>query len=156
MTAPVEPTALDRALTALRLLVKSFFPALVYWIVHEYSVEESDGLTFSGRPTDPNFSPPLPVGVPYSPALAGAYSVVPKGTLAYVGFANADPSKPFLHHFGPAATSTETVVDAGTVKIGDGYARIVREGDTYTIGTATGPITFVSTPDLNGPSKGKA
>lgn len=136
-----EPTALDRALAALRMLVKSFFPALVYWITHEYAVEESDGRTFSGRPTDPTFSPQIPVGVPYSPALAGAYSVVPKGTLAYVAFANADPSKPFLVRFAAGATSTTTTIDATDgitlggsstlVTLGSGRVALAIGAETY-------------------------
>lgn len=156
MSPPVAPTALDRTLVSLRALVLSFLPALKYWIVHEYSVHESDGATFSGLPTDATFSPQLPTRVPYAPALAGATCIVPQGTLAYVGFANADPSKPYLVRFGAGATSTTTTIDAGTVNIGDGFARIVREGDVYTVGVATGPITFVSTTDTNGPTKGRA
>lgn len=156
MSAFVPPTPLDRAAAALRIFVASVFPQALYWIVHEYAVTESDGATFSGKPTDPSFSPPLPQRVPYAPALAGASCVVHAGTLAYVGFANADPGKPFLVRFGAGASSTTTTIDAGTVNIGDGYARIVREGDVYTVGAATGPITFVSTTDPNGPTKGKA
>lgn len=142
MSAP--PTTLDRTLAAMRALVKTFFPQLVYWIVHEYSVYESDGLTFSGLPTDANFSPQLPTRVPYAPSLAGSYSVVPQGTLAYVGFANADPSKPYLVRFGAGSTSTVTAIDAAAINLGTAEARLVREGDLYQIGTTAGPITFLA------------
>jgi len=168
MTVPAQPTPLDRTMEALRALILSVFPALKYWVVHEYAVIECDGLTFSGQPTDADFSPALPTAVPYAPALAGAYSVVPIGTLAYVGFANADPSKPYLVRFTANATSTTTTIDAGTVNvgpgasavnIGDGFAAIVREGDSYTAtgivpGTIT--LTLLTTLDPNGPTKGKA
>lgn len=120
MSAIVSPTALDRMLAALRLLVRNFFPALTYWIVHEYAVEESDGTTFSGLPTDAGFSPALPTRVPYAPSLAGSSCVVPIGTLAYVGFANADPSKPFLVRFGAGASATQVGLAGG----GPGLARV--------------------------------
>lgn len=172
MSAPVEPTALDRALHAFRVLVRSVFPMAVYWIVHEYSVAESDGLTFSGTPTDATFSPQLPVRVPYSPALAGSSSVVPAGTLAYVGFANADPSKPFLVRFGAGATSTSTTIDAtssmaigasagavtiagGDVTDATGLGRVVRYGDPIVFG-APGPGTVSPGLVLNHFSKVKA
>jgi hypothetical protein len=163
MTAPVAATPLDRAAAALRAFIVSVFPQALYWITHEYSVQESDGTTFTGTPTDATFSPPLPVRVPYAPALAGAVSTVPAGTLAYVGFANADPGKPFLVRFGPGATSTTTTVDAGTVNVGPTASsvvlagasavstspttaaserRVVCYGDPVVIGLSTGTITL--------------
>lgn len=166
MSAVQSATAADRALSAFRRLVATVFPGFLYALVHEYAVAESDGLTFSGTPTDPDFSPPLPTGVPYAPSLAGSSCVVPVGTLAYVGFANADPGKPYLVRFAQV-TPTSTAVDAsGTVTVGaSGTAvvlgapttpqRFAREGDTYTLGTATGVLTFVSTPQASGSTKGK-
>lgn len=130
MTTPVQPTDRDRFLAALRKLVLHALPALKYWIVHEYIVVASDGVTFSGTPTDPDFSPALPVGVPYAPALAGTYSVVPAGCYAYVGFANADPSKPYLVRFGNLATSSQTVIAASAVALaGTSGVALARVGD---------------------------
>jgi hypothetical protein len=148
MTTPAQPTDLDRFLAALRKLVLHALPALKYWIVHEYLVVESDGVTFSGTPTDPDFSPALPVGVPYAPALAGSYSVVPVGTLAYVGFANADPSKPYLVRFGALATSTQTVLAASAVALAGTSGAAVARVDDFVArlfqNTATG-IVYAST-----------
>ena len=155
MTALSEPTNLDRGMRAFRALVSSVFPAARYWIVHEYTVHESDGMTFSGLPTDAEFSPQLPTRVPYSPALAGSYSVVPQGTLAYVGFANADPSKPYLVRFG-STLPTSTVIDvaAGSVvTVGDPTHTtnaVACVGNTASLGTLTAmagvtPVTFTWT-----------
>lgn len=164
MTAPAQATAADRALSAFRRLVSSVFPGFVYALVHEYSVAESDGTTFSGTPTDPTFSPQLPTGVPYAPSLAGSSCIVPVGTLAYVGFANADPAKPYLVRF-QQVTPTSATVDASALSLGPTAGatigtpttpqRFAREGDVYTLGTATGPLTFVSTPQPSGPTTGK-
>lgn len=157
-------SATDRAMGAFRKLVLSVYPAAIYWIVHEYSVVTSDGLTFSGRPTDESFSPALPTNVPYAPALAGTSSIVPAGTLAYVGFANADPSKPYLVRFG-SGLPTDTTIDAtDTISIGldaskiflggttvatapttaAAERRVVCYGDNLSVGSAAGPITLVS------------
>lgn len=162
MTAP---TTLDRTVGALRALVLSFLPQLVYWIVHEYRVEESDGATFSGTPTDASFSPQLPTQVPYSPALAGSSCVVPVGTLAYVAFANADPSRPVLVRFAATLPTSATIDATGKVTIAPSSGavtgsptapqRFAREGDFYSLGLATGPLTFVSSPQASGPTTGK-
>lgn len=152
MSAP--PTSLDRALAAFRALVKSVIPQAIYWIVHEYSVVESDGLTFSGLPTDAAFSPQLPTRVPYAPALAGATCVVPQGTLAYVGFANADPSKPYLVRFGVSAVPgapggvlpTSVAIDADAIGLGAASNTVVREGDQISLdigGPTPGRISFI-------------
>jgi hypothetical protein len=165
MSTPVATDPADRALAALRALVKLFLPQLVYWIVHEYRVVASDGVTFSGQPTD-GFSPQLPTNVPYAPALAGTSCVVPAGTLAYVGFANADSSKPYLVRFGNGATSSVTAIDATSeVDVGASASkvvlanastvltspataatqrRVVCYGDTLSVGSSSGPITLVS------------
>lgn len=146
MTAPASADAQDRALAAFRGLVLSVYPAAVYWLTHEYAVAESDGATFSGTPTDATISPQLPTRVPYAPSLAGASCVVPVGTLAYVGFANADPSKPFLVRFGAGSTSTAVSLAAGTVtlSIGGELKHVVCYGDNITVpvggGAAAGPI----------------
>lgn len=177
MSAPSPISALDRSLVAFRSLVLSVHPEAVYWITHEYLVVESDGRTFSGTPTDPKFSPPLPTHVPYSPALAGASCVVPPGTLAYVAFANADASKPFLVRFGPGSLVTPglptgVTVDAasavvngatvpGVITVGasadavnaataHGYA--LRDGDVVTFNGFTGPVAFSIAGTPGGPT----
>jgi len=173
MSATVQPTDEDRLLRAFRKLVQSFFPQSIYWYVHEYTVIESDGATFSGLPTDTDFSPQLPVRVPYAPSLAGSQCVVPQGTLAHVVFINGDGNRPRCVGFDlplPLRVQdlpTSTTVDAsGSLKVGPSASvvvvgdpttpqRFAREGDVYTLGLASGPLTFVSTTQLSGPTKGE-
>lgn len=169
MSAP--PVSLDRTIDAMRRLVLSFFPSAVYWIVHEYSVAESDGTAFSGLPTDATFSPALPTRVPYAPSLAGSSCVVPVGTLAYVGFANADPSKPYLVRFGPGLATSTTIDATDTIAVGPsasevdlaggnvtdaggGAGRVVRYGDPIVFGVP-GPGTVSAGAVLNHFSKVK-
>lgn len=146
MTAAAQATDLDRALSAFRRLVVSVYPAAVYWIVHEYVVAESDGATFSGTPTDPSFSPALPTQVPYAPSLAGSYSVVPAGVLAYVGFANGDPSKPYLVRFGAGVTASSVSLASAPVATSPADAaaerRVVCYGDLVQLGSTAGPMTL--------------
>lgn len=163
MTTFVAPTGQDRALAAFRKLVLSVIPAARYWVTHEYSVASSDGITFSGTPTDATFSPALPVGVPYAPALAGAYAVVPVGTLAYVGFANADPAKPYLVRFAMGAPTATTIDASASVNVGASATavvlanaspvatspstaaserRVVCYGDSIVVGLTAGAITL--------------
>lgn len=169
MTAPVQATHTDRALSAFRRLVLSVYPAAIYWLTHEYAVVESDGLTFSGQPTDPTFSPALPTQVPYAPALAGSSCIVPVGALAYVAFANGDPCKPFLVRFAQILPSS-AIVDASVLTIGPTAGatigrptvptKLVREGDTYTaVGSVPGTVVLtLLTPNviqLSGPTTAK-
>ncbi len=166
MTIPIKPTDADRLLRAFRKLITSCMPQLVYWIAHEYTVIESDGTTFSGLPTDADFSPQLPTRVPYAPSLAGSQCVVPQGTLAHVVFVNADASKPRCVGFDLPSVPTSATVDASAslvlgptsdqirvggsdnaVLVARADATVLRDGDTVSIspGNMSGPVTGVIT-----------
>lgn len=161
------PTPIDRSLAAFRTLVLSVIPQAVYWIVHEYSVVDSDGATFSGRPTDAAFSPDLPTRVPYSPSLAGSSCVVPAGTLAYVGFANGDGGKPYLVRFGSGLPTSSTVDATGSVNVGASASKVLAgsatrwalgDGDVVTFNGFTGPIVWnaAGTPSGATPAPGQS
>lgn len=163
MTAAASPTPLDRAAAAFRALVRAFGiitadSPLALTCVHEYAVTSSDGATFTGNPTDPTFSPPLPVGVPYAPALAGSTCIVPAGTLAYVGFANADPAKPFMIRFGAGSMATSTAINgtASSPKAARAGDFVVRLGlgaggvPSYSVSTSS-PYTWNAIPSGSGP-----
>jgi hypothetical protein len=164
-----EPTTDDRTLDAFRKLVRNEDPRRTYQGLHEYAVQRADAATFDGLPTDPTFSPQLPTGVPYRPALAGSSCVPTAGTLAYVAFANQDPSKPILVAFGPTLPSEATVDATGTVAIGPsadtvelaggnvtdltgGVGRVVRYGDPIVF-SAPGPGTITAGAVVNHFSK---
>jgi hypothetical protein len=113
--------------------------------------------------------PDLP-DVPAWPSLAGSTHTPQLSSLVVVDFLDGNPATPRVCAYeGPAGAAwkpTGTTIDAtGTIAIGpsatliaigDGYERIVREGDTYSLGAASGVLTFVSTPSPDGPSKGTA
>lgn len=140
MTQPAPVTPLDRTLRAFRALVASVFPTLLYYATWEYQVARADGSTFDGSPTEQGLPLPSLVGVPYRGSLAGSTCVPVVGTLAYVAFANGDPSKPVLIAFGPcppasgpaSALPTAIRLDAETVTVGDPAVSppgVVRIGD---------------------------
>lgn len=136
---------------AFRSLVASVFPTLLFYATWEYQVEEADGSTFSGSPTEQGLPLPSLVGVPYRCALAGTTCVPTPGTLAYVAFANGDPSKPILIAFGPCppasgpqdAAPSAIRIDATSVTVGDpaGNPKAVgRVDDEVAIGFLSGAV----------------
>lgn len=160
------PTAADRTLDAMRRLVRTFFPALVYLGRYRYTVHSATASTFDGTPVNPDVAPQLPTGVPYALALAGSSCVPVAGTIAHVQFADGDPGQPVCVGFEGAVVPSAATVDAtAPVAVGPtGGAvtgspttpsRYAREGDIYTLGLSTGPLTFVSTPQPSGPTQGK-
>jgi hypothetical protein len=140
---------------SIRRKVAEWFPALVYGYPRTYRVGavQSDGRLDLDPPQDAPHLPPLARVEVWG--LGGAKVKPRPGSLVAVCFRDANPARPYVHALQPLAlsTPTETTISADTVKVGDGFARAVREGDTYTLGTATGVLTFVSTPDTNGASK---
>lgn len=161
MTQPLPPTTADRLLRAFRSLVASVFPNLLYFATWEFQVQRADGSTFDGSPTEQGLPLPALVGVPYRGSLAGSTCNPAPGTLAYVTFANGDPSRPILVAFGQTK-ATSTTIDGSTVAVGPGASvvelaggsdllfpsavtgRVVRYGDLVSIPVsgvvAAGPI----------------
>ena len=143
-----DPTPNDRSLDAFRKLVRAEDPLRTYQGLHEYAVQSADATTFDGTPTDATFSPALPTRVPYRPALAGSSCVPANGTLAYVMFANSNPSKPVLVGFGPTLPLTVGINAVGAIALGDPddlvptLGAVIREGDTVLVGAVAGPISI--------------
>ena len=165
MTQPAPITPADRLLRAFRSLVASVFPNLLYFATWEFQVQRADGSTFDGSPTEQGLPLPSLVGVPYRGSLAGSTCVPVAGTLAYVTFANGDPSRPILVGFGPcppasgpsSALPSATRIDATVVTVGDPAAAstkpVARVGDSTDSGSmtalanlTTGVVTFTYTP----------
>ena len=59
MSEPVQPTALDRLLTALRLLISAELPQLTYFGTYEYSIQSNSGSTVDIAPVDTTVSSAL-------------------------------------------------------------------------------------------------
>ena len=133
-----DPSTLDRAMTSLRRLIRNEDPTRTWQAIYEYRVTSFDGLYVSGVPTDTTNTPPLPNGVPYTPSLGSATATIPDGTLCYVFFANGDPTRPRVMAF--ASPSGGPVSAGETVGSGSDTGRVVRYGDSVTIGLATGPV----------------
>lgn len=107
------PTASDRTMVALRALMRAEDPQRVPAGIWEYQVQGATSTTFDGSPTEQNFPLPPVVGVPYRSSFAGATCTPTQGTLAYVAFANQDPTRPILIAFGPT-TPVAMSLDANT------------------------------------------
>jgi hypothetical protein len=146
-----DPTTNDRTLDAFRLLVRNEDPVRTYQGLHEYAVQRADASTFDGAPTDPDYSPALPTQVPYRPALAGSSCVPTVGTLAYVMFANSNPSKPVLVAFGPTLPTSATVDATGIVEIGPTAEAVHLAGGNVTLTDGTGRVVRYGDPIVFGP-----
>lgn len=151
MTQPATPTARDRIMRAFRSLVRAEDPNRSYGFgPYEYQVQSATSTTFDGSPTEQNFPLPPLVGVPYRPSIAGATCTPTAGTLAYVAFANADPSKPILICFGPTTPEQVSIDATGNVNLGNATHAVIRESDQILItgvvnvvgGTVSGTVSF--------------
>jgi hypothetical protein len=99
--------------------------------------------------------------------LGGALSLPPAGTACVVVFRDARESRAVVVGFAPGVADYVTVDAAGKLLVGPSVgdsvvlgkptapARFAREGDVYSLGTASGPLTFVSTAQPSGPTKGE-
>lgn len=150
MTQVAGPTLTDRLTAAFRVLIRAEDPNRDYRGVWEYIVQATDGVTCDLAPTDTTIPhPPLPkivmrVGIP------GCVSKPSKGSLAYVTFANGDPSKPYVVGYdgtkaqqiningtSPAAARTNDAVNAGYVVVAASGAA----GGPYFVAVGT-PIVY--------------
>lgn len=139
-----NPTAADRTLDAMRRLVRTFFPALVYLGRYRYTVHSATASTFDGTPVNPDVAPQLPTGVPYALALAGSSCIPVAGTIAHVMFADGDPGQPVCVGFETTGGSTTTAIDAGAINLGAALGTVVRQGDTISIASVP-PVAGIIT-----------
>lgn len=144
-------TRADGPFTRIMRKVGETFPQLVYGHPRTYVVGavQTDGRLDLDPPVDAPHLPPLSRVEVWG--LGGA-KVKPRiGSLAAVAFRDANPSRPYVHALEPLANSTptETSIDADAVKLGDGAAPVVREGDKIAIDMTPGPtlgtISFIGT-----------
>ncbi len=136
------PTTSDRAMAALRAIVRAEDPRRLYHGLYEYAVASADGATFDGTPVDPSAAPRLPRRVPYRPSLAGSTCVPKPGALAIVAFVNGDPSRPVCLGFDATAPASVTMT-GDAVDIGPALGPATRYGDAVAIDPITGVLSFV-------------
>jgi hypothetical protein len=89
--------------------------------------------------------------------LGGALAFPVVGAAVVVHFRDAKETRPIILGFAPG-TPVKVVVSATTeIDMGAGAAPVAREGGAYTLGTASGVLTFVpAAPPFDVPSKVKA
>lgn len=123
MSEPVQPTALDRLLTAIRLIIRAELPQLTYFGTYEYSIQSNSGSTVDIAPVDTTVSLPSMNGVPLISSLQGQV-VVPNTGLCRVRFINGDPSQPIV--VGIVSLPSSTTIDAtGQLSIGPSASKVV-------------------------------
>ena len=139
MTAPVQPTPLDRLLTSVRNLIRSEFPAYTYLGVWEYTIQGVNSSTgaIDADPVDTTIPLPVLAGIPLkSPILAEQAVQATRGSLCLIEFINADPTRPNVVSIG--ATIFEGTIDAAqTVNLGPSAGQVQ-------LGFATSPIARMS------------
>lgn len=130
MSAPVPPSASDRLLNALRMLIRGEVPQLSFYGIYEYTIQSAGGTTISCTPADTTQSLPSLANVPIRTSVTGEKVTVPAsavGSRCLIAFVNADPTRPVcigVDSFPgalPAARLTDTVVAgifAGTITSG--------------------------------------
>lgn len=141
---------------AIRRMTREDFPEIAFSFPRTYVVQNvrSDGRLDLIPPPD---APELPILPAVDQWLPGIRLTPNVGDQVIVQFRDANPTRPGVVGAVPLRTATPAAVtiDAASVKLGDAFARLAREGDTYSLGTASGPLTFVSTLDPNGATKAK-
>ena len=116
----LAPPITDRFRAAFLSLVRSVAPQLLYLGVYEYRIVTAQAATIpgditwaiSGVPADAALSTLLPplANVSMWPGPVWGYSVPAPGSIARVGFVNADPAKPYVQGLGPTAPPISVVL----------------------------------------------
>lgn len=144
MSAIVQPTALDRLLTAIRLIIRAELPQLTFFGTYEYSIQSASGSTVDCAPVDTTISLPSMTGVPLISSLQGQV-VVPNQGLCRIRFINGDPSQPIC--VGIASLASSMTIDAtGQLNIGPSAAKIVFANGTQGIARVGDMITLYIPP----------
>ena len=143
MSAPVQPTALDRLLTALRNLIRAEFPQYTYSGCYEYSIQAVNSSTgaIDAQPTDGSISLPSLANVTMGPSILGEMAQATMGNTCLVEFINADPTKPRIIGLNPtnfngtidAATQVNVGPSASQVNLGAAQMPMARTTDTCSV-----------------------
>jgi hypothetical protein len=144
VSEPVQPTALDRLLTALRLLIRAELPQLTYFGTYEFSIQSSSGSTVDIAPVDTTVSLPSMTAVPLISSLQGQ-AVVPNSGLCRVRFINGDPSQPIVVGIVNTASSV-SIPATGQLNIGPSASKITFANGTQGIARVGDMITLYIPP----------
>lgn len=145
MSEPVQPSPLDRLLTALRLLIRGELPQLTYFGVYEFSIQSSSGSTVSVAPVDTTTGLPSMTNVPLVSSLLGSV-IVPNSGLCRIRFINGDPTQPVCVGLAsiPASSTTDST---GTLNIGPSATKVVFHNGTLGVARYGDPATIYFPPN---------
>lgn len=143
MSAVVQPTPLDRLLTALRNLIRQEFPQYTYAGVYQYTIQAINSGTgaIDAEPTDTTLSLPPVANVPLRSSILGETCLATMGSTCLVEFVNADPTKPNIISVGStvfSGTMDATNVfnvgpSASSVNLGAAQLPVARSTDTVAV-----------------------
>lgn len=115
--------------------------------LYEYRLVLLEGGLASLQPTSSALGLPVLRRVRWRPGLPGAVVEPALGSLLLVAFVNGDRARPRVVGFegsdGAAYVPGLLELDADAINLGAGAARVVRYGETVTVGAETGPIVWV-------------
>jgi hypothetical protein len=144
VSEPVQPTPLDRLLTAIRLIIRAELPQLTYFGTYEYSIQSSSGSTVDVSPVDTTISLPSMTAVPLVSSLQGQV-VTPNSGLCRIRFINGDPSQPICVGIVDIPSSS-TIGATGQLNIGPSASKIVFANGTLGIARVGDMITLYIPP----------
>lgn len=146
---------LDRLKRSLAAFVREIFPRIEYFGFYQYLViswndseQKADMVAANPKATG---LPDL-VGIPVRPGLPGSKITLSSGTNVLVGFEDGDPSRPYLAFFDRLASGgfEPDQIDLASSNQSTSVSssrRVIRDGDTVSVGTAAGPISLTGLPN---------
>ena len=144
VSAVVQPTGLDRLLTALRLIIRAEVPQFTFFATYEYSIQTVNGTMVSAAPIDTTLGLPSIQNMPIFPSiLAESVTGIAVGQTCFVWFVNADPTRPEVVSLGQIS-DTSTVDATGTLTLGDTSTPAVQfAGGSYPYARLGDQITVI-------------
>jgi hypothetical protein len=138
MSEPVQPSPLDRLLTAIRAIIRAEFPQYTYAGLYSYTIQSINSGTgaIDAEPVDTTVPLPGLSNISLSPSLLGDLALATSGSTCLVEFVNADPTRPVVISIG-ATNFTGTVDASQQMNIGP-------SASTVNLGAAAMPVARIS------------
>ena len=153
MTAPVEPTSLDRLWNSFRALVRAESPTYTFSGIYEYGIQAVHGsapnTTVDCSPTDTSIPLPPLVNITMRAGNDGNTSTPSVGSNCLVMFINADPSRPVIIGTEPVAKAVKMQA-SGSIDVSAG-AITLQGGATVEVSAPAVDVEGTVTILLNAP-----
>jgi hypothetical protein len=139
----------SRRRDALRRLVAAVAPSVRYAGVFEHRVISQTGDRLTLQPVRVSLGLPSGTYVRMRPGVPGVSADVLPGALVLVSFIDRDPSRPCVVAFDDPESPGHVPITVGvnaasTIDLGAADGRVVREGDTITVGGAASGIVSIT------------